>query len=124
MRSSGSAAAIAVSHAAASSVLPLGLEHVGVGGREPQRSGSAASSVSGSGRPPSAALEHQPRGARLAEVQAGAGLDDAELDGLLGVGVLGQRLGDQAQRDVGRGPAPARSRRARPGSRWSPLIRR
>ena len=124
VRSSGSAAAIAVSHSAASAVLPLGLEQVGVGGGEPQPERVGAVEGLRVGSAAERALEDEPGGGGLVEVQAGAGLDDPELDGLLrrrGSRPAPRRPGAGRRRA---GPARARSRRGRRGRRVSPLIRR
>ena len=103
VRSSGSAAAIAVSHSAASVLLALGLA---AGRRTPTRAAAATGRrprASRVGAAAERALEDQPRGGVLAEVQAGAGLDDAELDGLL------------RRRDSRRGPRPPAAARRRAG---------
>ena len=107
MRSSGSAAAMAVSHGGGQLVLALGL-----GGCRRRRTrgargpGRPASSVDGIGTATEGALEHQARGSLLSQVEADARLHDAKLEGLVRVGAVGERLGDEPEGHVGAPEGP------------------
>jgi hypothetical protein len=86
-------------------VLALHLQDVGVCRREPHpaRVGSERGWV---GAATERALENQARSGFLPQVQTRAGLHDAQFEGLVCVGVVGEGLGDEPQRDVGAAQGP------------------
>ena len=81
-------------------LLPLCPQEVGVGRREPKPRGLGAVQLGRIGSATEGSLEHEPRRRHLAEVAAGAGLHDPQLEGILGIRPVGERFGDEPQRDV------------------------
>jgi hypothetical protein len=77
-------------------------QQVGVGGGQPELPQVARVELLGRGSATQRGLEDQRGGRQLPEVLAGPGLDQAELDDLLGRRSVGEGLGDQAQGDVRR----------------------